>query len=890
MRHPLKLSLLAAAGFLFLTTASLALQSTNGKGHPQRILTAQRATNPIHVDGILSENEWQRPGAGDFVQRDPEEGGEPRQPTEVWIAYDDGALYVAARLYDSSPDSIVRRLGRRDSWLQSDWFSVYLDPYLDHRSGFFFAVNPAGSIRDGTLSNDSWQDDSWDGVWDSAAQIDSLGWTVEIRIPFSQLRFPRRDQHVWGINFQRRIQRYNERDYLVMVPRNERAFVSRFAHLEGIEAIEPPRHLEILPYAVSRAEYTQVPAGHPFRSGRDYFSNLGADIKWGITTNLTLDATVNPDFGQVEVDPAVVNLSAFETFFQEKRPFFIEGASLFNFGRGGSNNFWSFNWGNPNFFYSRRIGRPPQGYPSHSGFVDRPASTTILGAAKVTGKVSDGWSLGALAAVTPKEYARVDSSGVRFKDEIEPITFFGVLRSLREFDQGKSGLGVILTSSVRDLDNPLLRSLLPRRAVTGGIDGWTHLDRDKQWVITGWAGASTIAGSRDVILRLQQAPARYYQRPDADHVNIDSTATSLSGWALRMMVNKQKGNWQFNSAFGMISPGFDTNDLGFHWRSDIVNAHVMAGYQWYNPGKVFRRGGFRLATFRAFDFGGTRTGEGYFLFYNAQFLNYWGFNGMFAYSPETVTTRRTRGGPKMLSPSDRMASFGFFSDPRKTVDVDIFSNYWRDSAGSWNWGISSGIDWEPNSQLRIRLSPRYSRSRRSAQWVTRQEDPMATETYGNRYIFAQLDQTSLSMSTRISWTFTPKLSLQVYVQPLLATGRYSHFKELARPASFEFNEYGQRGSTLTEEGGAYTVDPDGSDGPAEPFTFGNPDFNFKSLRGNAVLRWEYRPGSTLFFVWTQQRTDFADPGEFNFTRDLQSLLTAAADNIFLVKLTYWLNP
>ncbi len=881
-----------AAPLLFFVLLSSPLLGRAGdrQGHPKRVVLAHRAQDGIRIDGVLSEKEWTLSGVGDFVQRDPDEGAKPTQQTKVWVAYDDHALYVAARLFDSSPDSIVRRLGRRDTWLESDWFTVYLDPYHDHRSGFFFAVNPSGSIRDGTLYNDTWDDDSWDGVWDVATRIDSLGWTVEMRIPLSQLRFPKRQRYVWGINFQRTIQRRNERDYLVMVPRKESGFVSRFAHLEGIENIRPPRHFELMPYAVSRAEYTHVASGNPFRDGRDYFTNLGADLRWGLSTNLTLDATVNPDFGQVEVDPAVVNLSAFETFFAEKRPFFVEGANLFDFGRGGSNSFWSFNWGNPDFFYSRRIGRSPHGYPSHSGFVDQPTATTILTAGKLTGKISRGWSLAALAAVTAREYARVDSGGIRFKDEVEPMTSFGVVRSLKEFNSGTSGLGVILTSTLRRLDTRQLRSLLPSRALTGGIDGWTSLDRDGKWVLTGWAGASQIVGSTQAIMSLQQSSARYYQRPDAGHVRLDSSATMLSGWAMRLTVNKQKGNWQFNSAFGMISPGFDTNDLGFHWRSDIVNGHVAVGYRWFKPGKVFRRGGFNLAAFRGYDFGGTRTGEGYFLFFNAQLLNYWGFNGAIGYNPQTISVRRTRGGPAMLNPASGFVNFGIFSDSRKAIDMNLFANGWRNDAGSWSWGISSGIGWKPSSQLRLRLSPSYSRSRTAAQWVTRHPDPLATRTFGTRYIFAQLDQTSLSMSTRISWTFTPKLSLQVYVQPLLATGRYQHFKELARPRSFEFKEYGRDGSTLVPEDGLLRVDPDGETGPAEPFAFANPDFNFKSLRGNAILRWEYRPGSTLFFVWTQQRTDFADPGDFSFGRDVRHLFSASADNVFLVKMTYWLNP
>ncbi len=853
-------------------------------------IPAIRASETIRIDGQLDETIWQRPGSNGFTQRDPDEGKPATQKTDVWCAYDDAALYFAANLQETTPDSIVGRLGRRDAHVESDWFKVFLDPYHDGRTGVYFGVNPSGAIQDGTLFNDNWRDNNWDGVWESGVFHHENGWTVEMRIPYSQLRFAKKDEHIWGINFARQIQRREEVDYFVMVPKDERCFVSRFADLTGIRQINPPKRIEFMPYVVGSAQSLVHDADDPFYADQRTYKNFGADLKIGLGPNLTLDATINPDFGQVEVDPAVINLSDFETFFREKRPFFIEGSHIFDFGEGGATSYSSINFGTPDFFYSRRVGRSPQGYPDHDGFVDMPDRTSILGAGKLSGKVADGWSLGVVSAVTSREYARNDTSGVLFKEEVEPLSSYTVLRSQKEFNEGRQAIGMIGTGLVRDLRSPMLRSLLNEQASSFGLDGWTFLDKDKTWVITGWTAGTMIKGSSDAVLRVQQGGAHYFQRPDVDHVTLDSTATSMSGWAGRLYLNKEKGNWRINAALGAISPGFDTNDMGFQWRSDIINGHIGIGYNWYKPDKVFRSKGIMTYVFRNYDFGGNKTGEGYFMFGNAQFLNYWGFHFMAAWDPETLSGHKTRGGPMMLNPGGGFADISFYSDSRKTVSFGLGGSYSSGTEGSREWSTNMSVDIKPNSQINISLSPRFGKDYPVAQWVTMQEDPLAEATYAGRYIFADMEQTTISMSTRINWTFTPKLSFQLYMQPFFASGKYSGFKELARARSFDFNTYGENGSEISvDDVGDYSVDPDGA-GPAEAFVISNPDFNYKSLRGTALLRWEYRPGSVLYLVWTHDRADFEHPGEFRFHRDFRSLANAESNNIFLVKLTYWWNP
>jgi hypothetical protein len=340
----------------------------------------------------------------------------------------------------------------------------------------------------------------------------------------------------------------------------------------------------------------------------------------GLGTSLTLDATVNPDFGQVEVDPAVVNLSDVETFYSEKRPFFIEGSSLFRFGQGGASNYISFNWPGPDFFYSRRIGRAPGGSLPEADFADAPTGTSILGAAKLTGKAGEHWNLGTLHALTARESADLSSGGRRSRAEVEPAAYYGLLRLQREYPDNRHGIGFLATSVRRSFDDQRLRDEMNAEAYALGVDGWTFLDAKKTWVATGWAGMSHVRGSQAQIVALQQSPRHYFQRPDADRLRFDPRATSLTGFASRVALNKEKGNVLFNAGFGFIDPSFDVNDMGFVWRSDLVNTHLWTGYRWTDPGRFTRSASLEAAAFRSYDFDGNKTWDGYFALAAAQFL------------------------------------------------------------------------------------------------------------------------------------------------------------------------------------------------------------------------------------------------------------------------------
>lgn len=855
-----------------------------GIAQPVDVIATRTDVAPV-IDGIPTEAVWHAAvPVTDFKQRHPDQGEAPSQKTVVRVLFDDSALYVAAWMHDSSPDSIVARLGRRDASLESDLFGVFIDSHLDRRTGFYFGLNAAGTMYDGILLNDDWEDSSWDGVWEGKVSVDEHGWTAELRIPFSQLRFRDREEMVWGINFRRDIARRNEQDFLVYTPRNESGFVSRFASLSGLSGLNPPRRIEMLPYLTTRVELADSEAGDPFHRDGAYRSDVGADFKIGLGSNLTLDATVNPDFGQVEVDPAVVNLSDVETFFQENRPFFRDGASTFQFGQGGARNYWGFNWSSPQLFYSRRIGRAPRGSLPDHDFVSAPVGTRILGAAKLTGRTVGGTNVGMIHALTNRETATLQHGSESFRAEIEPLAYSGVFRAQRDIRSGFRGIGVIGTLNTRRFGDDRMRSQAASTSGVLGVDGWTFLDSERTWVLTGWMAGSTIHGRQDFITDLQRSAVHYYQRPDAGHVAVDEEARSLSGVAGRVYLNKQRGRSFVNTAVGVISPGFNSNDLGYISRADVVNAHVGAGYHWSEPAGWRRYAELGGAAFGSFDFDGNLTWGGVYHFGYVQLKNYYNINWNLAANPTTISNRRTRGGPLTLNPPGFEIGGSIGSDNRKSWIASAYAYSYRTTHGG-NYHFEAGLTWQPTSNFSLGISPSFARSLQDAQWVGVFDDVTAVETYGRRYVFGDMDQQTLGASIRMNWTFSPRLSLQLFTQPLLSMGDYTGFKELRRARSYDFLTYGEDGSHFDSE--TYTAYPTGVGGTA--LAIDNPDFNYLSLRGNAVLRWEFRPGSTVFVAWTQQRSDQLGIGEMQLDQTFSRLMDAAAENIFMIKLNYWFS-
>ncbi|MFC1619735.1 DUF5916 domain-containing protein [Candidatus Neomarinimicrobiota bacterium] len=821
---------------------------------------AMRAEDAIAVDGKLDEAAWAREGYSRLIQRDPLEGEEPTERTSVLLAYSDEGIFVAGTCYHTGADTIVGGMARKDRTVESDWFWFWIDPNYDRQNGYGFAVNPAGSMIDQRLYRDIMTDDDWDGVWEAAAIRYNNRWTFEMFIPFDQLRFDKEEEYTWGVNFKRYILANAEHDYFAMVPKDESGFVSRFGALNGLRGIEPPPRLFVSPYI--GGQYNDYPgtSGNPFYNDVRTGQNLGLDIKYGITGNLTLDLAINPDFGQAEVDPAVINLTAFETFYEEKRAFFQEGSDIFSFGANPTGGLWGCAWYGPTMFYSRRIGRSPASSPEHDGEVYAPEQSTILGAAKISGKVAN-WSVGSINALTQEEFARVDSEGVRFKESIEPPSFYGIYRGLGEFNEGKQGLGFLVTTVQRNQELERLRMDNNDQALLAGVDGWAFLGAEQKWAFIGKMAWSHIEGSRERMVRVQRSSRHYFQRPDLEAAELDSNRTALNGWMGRYGLRKVGGNMELQTALGIISPGFNVNDLGYNSRGNVINWHVVGGYLWQEPGSWYRQIALRFMTSRNWDFEGNQLFAQYWHGGNFQQLNYVSWHWNIQYTPKTLEPFTTRGGPAIKGPAYTNLHIGFDTDSRKPVYFGscITKQYVADGS-IWSV-IDPRITFRLAASLNLSLGLELMTDDYHRQYVGKVEDP-ETE-YGERYIFATLDQKEVSGTLRLDWGVTPRLSVQAYVQPFVSVGAYSEFKE-AIARSLDFNPFDYENHA----------------------DYDDPDFNYKSFRANVVLRWEYMPGSLLYLVWTQNRADYEYPGEFDLGRDVRALADRSGDNVFFIKLSH----
>ncbi len=872
-----------------ITGAILLAVQTGAAAYQHKAAPVAQATpvsETIVIDGRLSESDWlDAVPVTAFTQLDPSEGQEASERTEVRILIGDDALFVGARLFDQEPDRIVGRLTRRDVPLDdSDAFQVVLDTYHDHLTAFGFTVTPAGAIRDVAIGADGEEDDSWDGVWDAAATTDSLGWTAELRIPLSQLRYRRQIEAQWGIQLSRRIIRKQETSYFAFTPKAEQAGVNRYGHLEGLGRLETPRRLEVLPHTVARADFTPADVGDPFRDGSALTGDVGFELEYKVSPGLVLNATVNPDFGQVEADPAEVNLSDFETRYEEKRPFFVEGQDLFRFGRLRALE----SADAPEFFFSRRIGKEPS-LDLDYDWVDAPEVTTIAGAAKLSGKVG-GWSIGVVDAVTPEERGRFfDDGGVRGSAPIEPLSNYFVGRVTRELEGGDTQIGGFLTAVHRDLSTDGFTEELRSSAYATGVD-LNHAWDDRTWALDLSLAVSDIRGSSDAINDAQRSSARYYQRPDATHLDYDPERTGLTGHALQVALSKLAGlHWRASVAYQEVSPGLEVNDLGYQRRADQRVLSAEAQYRQQQPTRLFRRWHLSASTAQQWNFAGESVATQLGTSFYTQWHNYWQVHGYVHYNLASLDPRLTRGGPMARSPSDWSAGISVVPDDRGSVYLlgDLY--YANDAAGGRTIAPSLYVSMKPSPSVKVRVGPWIEWSRSPSQYVTRASDTLAVDTYGRRYVFSTIDRTTVAVSSRLDWTFSPRMSLQFYGQVFVGSGDYHGFKEFERPRAFAFRSYeGGSASIERDPDGRYTVDPDAG-GPAASFGFSDPDFNQRSLRGTTVLRWEVLPGSTIYLAWQHRRSDYAYVGDFSLGRDVRSLFGKASRNVFVVKGTYWLG-
>ena len=834
---------------------------------------------PPTVDGNLSDPAWsQAPVATDFVQMIPDPGAPASERTEARILYDDEAIYVAIRAWDSAPDSIVGQLTRRGEASYSDLAWVMIDSFHDRRTAFRFAVNPAGVKSDTYYYEDVRQDPGWEAVWDVSVRTDSLGWSAEFRIPLSQLRFSGASEQSWGVNFGREIARRNETVTWAPLNPGEQAVVSRAGTLEGIRDLRPGSRIEVMPYTAGQVARAPGDPANPFWHATDGSMRVGADLRVGITNDLTLDLTVNPDFGQVEADPAQVNLTAFETFFPERRPFFQEGAGIFRLGIGLGDG----DGENEGLFYSRRIGRAPQGNPPGSAqWVERPSQTRILSAGKVSGKTAGGWSVGLLSALTGTETARALLDGEELRPTVEPRASYSVARIQRDFRAGATSVGGIATGTIRD-GGPADELFLHRRGWSGGVD-LRHRFGGGDFELRSFLLGSRVEGSPDALYRTQTSSARYFQRPDAEHVDLDPGATHMEGWAGKVEIYKiAGGNWRGASFTHFRSPGFEVNDLGFMPSSDFITQWLWVQRRSDRPGGHLRNWMVNLNAGSSWTFGGELRHRNGNVNWNGSTLGNLFFWGGVNLNDLGFSTNLLRGGPGIRTARSLSGWHGISTDGRRDVQVSLNGNWSaRPESDSWTVGVNPNVRWRPSGRTTLRVGPSLSRRVEDRQWV----QAVPTDD-GTEYVFGRMEQNTLAMTLRTDVALTPTLSLQLYAQPFVSSGSFEDFKRVADPRA---RRYGDRFQGVEAElvDGSYRADLNG-DGELESFR--NPEFSSMQFRSNAVLRWEYRPGSTAYLVWSQARTGFEPDGEFQVGRRLDDLFSAPAENVLMVKVSYWFNP
>ena len=815
----------------------LALQSAvdPAPATPARAATAvaHRTPTTIVIDGKDIDDVWRVAQViRGFRQFSPVEDGDPTLETEARVAYDDRNFYVFVRAFDPHPDSIKALLARRDTRVCCDQIKIVIDSYHDRRTGFEFAVNPGGVKRDYAMYGDGDQeDDAWDAVWDVATQVDSLGWTAEFRIPLSQLRYPHAPTNTFGFGIWRDIDRHGgERVSWPLYRTSRRGFSSQMGEVVGLDGLAAPTRLELIPYALTKNE----PIGYAHTQS----ATAGGDVKYGLTSNITIDATVNPDFGQVEADPSVVNLSSFETFYQERRPFFVEGTGIFNF----NVNCSIVNCSGENLFYSRRIGHDP---------------ARIIAAAKITGRLPSGLTIGALEGLTQRAVG--DSGDIT----LEPLANYGALRLTQDFRRGQSSIGFMGTAVNRNIDS-WTQNDFHSHAYVGAVD-FRHRFMNGMYELSGSFDLSTVGGTPAVIAATQQNSTHNYQRPD-DNVQFDPSRTSLGGNAQELLFTKQNGFINFQTSYQRRSPGFEINDLGFLFQSDQQSWNNWASMNWRKPVLAFQRAFWNFNWWQFWTTEGLSTERAFNTNVHATFKNQWSVHagGTIAGLGDVFCDRCARGGAALRVDQAVYPWFGFVGDYRPPITPVFFVNLGKSDGGRSTYvNLNPSIDLRAGSQFRGSASFNLTHS-----ISDRQDVNPHTDSTGTHYLFAHIDQKTVSMTFRVDYTATKTLTLQVYASPFVSNGHWSNVRELsATPRASAYDDRYQPYAGIVLD-----------------------DFSSKFFNSNVVVRWEYRPGSTLYLVWNQGRQNFdpTAPGE-NFADDFGKLFNSRPLNTFLIKISYWLS-
>jgi hypothetical protein len=877
-RIPLLAAHLAASLAAAQEPAPAAPKDPFGRKYPPRVYTTTRLlVKPPVIDGRLDDEAWQKEGewAGNYTQNMPTEGALPTEQTELKILYDDKHLYYAIRAYDD-PAKIHHYPGRRDDFGEYavDVVGICFDSYNDKRTGFEFDLTASGGKIDLILGNGELEwDTTWDAVWDGKVAHDDKGWTAEARIPLNQLRYGKQKEQVWGMHAWRWLTRNREESQWQLIPRQNTGRMYQLGELHGIRDLPPTRHVELLPHVVGKAASGPSVPG----DGTDGSGTVGLDAKIGLTTNFTLDATVNPDFGQVEADPSVLNLTAYETFYEEKRPFFLEGRKILTFETEDQDQ----------LFYSRRVGQPPSLVPpAEEGETVRvPESTTILGALKVTGKTNDGLSVAVLQSFTQKEHADVSGPYGTSEPVVEPFGSYTAARVQKDWSKGNTILGGMVTSTHRFISDPSL-AFLPTQAWSGGVD-FVHYIDDRFWVLDAKVVGSHVEGDRAAIQALQTSPVHYYQRPDATHLGVDESATSLGGHGGSVRFGTSgKGRFRATSHFHWYSPGLDLNDVGYLRQADVKANQVFLGWAESKPKGIFREYSFQASREDQWDFGNLHTNAVTAGDVTATFQNKWGVTGHLTYN-RLVDTRALFGGPALRSSDFWVAAATVSSDNSRKLSGGLrYEHDWTLEGNTWADGLSFETSIRPSGRLTFSATAEYLRLEDDLQYVGTVET-----ADGTRWLLGRNDESLWNFTFRINLAITPDLTVTYYGSPFIASSRFTDIRKATDTLSpvyeSRFHRFSPDEIAYSEAGNEYLIQEAGG-GPS--YALANPDFSVREFRSNLVARWEYKPGSALYVVWQQGRNDREPYGDDSFHSNWSSLWSTQPDNVFLVKLSYWFSP
>ncbi len=870
--------LIQTTGFSNPETKYDSLSDTLKKTSPQQPVytTSRLVTEKPVIDGKLNDECWKKgTWAGNFRQWIPNEGAKPTYPTEFNIQYDDKNLYVAIRCHDGEPKKILRQAGVRDEFA-GDMTGVNFDSYHDYRTGFEFTVTAWGQKIDLILFNPNNWDTNWNAVWKIKTGLEDSAWVAEYEIPLSQLRYSGKDEQVWGMHVWRWISRLQEESDWEIQSKTGPGVLFNFGELHGIKGLKKSHRLELMPYTLGDLKTMKAEPGNPFtEKGRALGGNIGLDAKIGISSNFTVDLTVNPDFGQVESDPSVMNLTAFETFYEEKRPFFLEGLTIFDY-----------KFDNQSLFYSRRIGHSPSLTisPNDNLFVRTPDKTSIISAIKFSGTTSKGLSVGLIQSVTANEFAQLsDKNGNRSSTIVEPLTSYTVARVQKGYNAGNTVIGGIMTSTNRTINNNDLE-FLNSNAFTGGLDLLHHW-KDKEYYVDARIIGSYINGSKNAITLLQQSSARYYQRPGASYLKYDTSATHLNGWGGKIMVGKgAKGRWKYSTGGTWLSPGLELNDLGYMNSADEFNQTNVVSYLINQPAWIFSTYDINLEQFNSWNFNGTFLGSGAHLAFNSQFKNLWNFSANLIYHSKAVDTKILRGGWDMMMPQSIMSFGSVNTDQSKKIVASFGYSYEkRGDNSAENYQFTPGITFRPINNLKFGVTADYMKNTDELQYVS-----TVNTLSGNRYILGTINQKTLGLTFRVDLNLTPEFSIQYYGSPFVSLGSYSQLKYVTNPKA---GNYDDRFSVYQDPvllNGAYQL-YDYSGGPRVDYIIENPDFNFHEFRSNLVAKWEYRLGSFIYLVWSSNKSGNTNSSHESLGESYKQLRSIFPNNIFLIKLNYWFS-